>query len=94
MIIGLDILSYYGMKQGILYDHQPVTYLRSNKIVSICIVSVVALLVIVKVLWSWPRWNGYRFILFFNDFSVLHILLFERLLKKVVLEIVIIWTHI
>ncbi len=84
MIIGFDIYLYYGMKHSSLSDHQLSYFFKKQQdSFDMCIVSC-GITGYCCISASWPRWNGYRFILFFNDFfSFLHILLYlQRLLKK------------
>lgn len=47
MLVGFDVYLIYSMKFSALSDHQPATYSRSNRIVSLCGIALVALLAIV-----------------------------------------------
>ncbi|MEP7258478.1 MAG: amino acid permease [Flavitalea sp.] len=77
MLIGFDVYLLYSMKYSALSDHQPATYARSSRIVSLCGLALVALLVIVALIHhnisDEPDTGLFYFSLIF---SVLHILFF------------------
>ncbi|MEJ7739983.1 MAG: amino acid permease [Chitinophagaceae bacterium] len=79
MLIGFDLYLFYGMKKSVLSDHLPATHARSNRIVSICGLFLVAILIVVALIHhygseeSTQDWGLYIFSLVF---AAIHLLVF------------------
>ncbi len=77
MLIGFDVYLFYGLKNSTLSDHLPATHARSNRIVSICGITLVALLVIVALIHHYTTAAGDTGLFFFSlAFSALHLIIF------------------
>ena len=83
MIIGFDVYIYYGIRHSKLSDHSLSTHTRSNRIVSICGIALVAVLVIVAFIHHHLDGTDTGLFYFSLIFSLLHILLYlQRLLTN------------
>lgn len=76
MVIGFDVYLFYGMKHSFLSDKQPATNARSNRIVSITGLLLVALLIAVAVIHHSLDSTDTGLFYFTIIFSILHILLY------------------
>jgi APA family basic amino acid/polyamine antiporter len=83
MVIGFDVYLYYGMKHSQLSDHQPASYVRSNRIVSLTGLCLVGALIIVALIHHNNDSTDKGLFYFTIIFSILHILLYlQRLLAN------------
>jgi len=83
MIIGFDVYLFYGLRHSALSDHQAGTHNRSNRIVALCGLGLVAVLVIVALIHHQIDGTDTGLFYFTIIFSILHFLLYlQRLLKK------------
>jgi APA family basic amino acid/polyamine antiporter len=83
MVIGFDVYLYYGMKHSLLSDHQPASYVRTNRIVSITGLCLVGVLMIVALIHHSNDNTDKGLFYFTIIFSILHILLYlQRLLTN------------
>lgn len=84
MLIGFDIYLFYGLKKSLLSDHLAATHARGNRIVSICGLSLVALLAIIAFFHhattEEPDWAIFIFSLLF---AAVHLIVYvSKLMKK------------
>ncbi|MBL7735226.1 MAG: amino acid permease [Chitinophagaceae bacterium] len=79
MLIGFDVYLLYSMKYSALSDHQPATYSRTNRVVSLCGIVLVALLVVVAFIHHSATQGTDSGLFYFSlVFSVVHLLFFLK----------------
>jgi APA family basic amino acid/polyamine antiporter len=82
MLIGFDVYLFYGIKKSSLSDHLPATHARSNRIVSICGIVLVALLAIVALIHHATTADDSGLFIFSLVFAALHLLVFLLRVSK------------
>ncbi len=77
MLIGFDVYLFYSIRHSKLSDHQPATYTRGNRIVSVCGLFLVALLILVAFIHHYTATEADLGLFIFSlTFAALHFLFF------------------